>query len=440
MKRTTKTKIKVILLSIVILGFCYGTKEDINAAETRTHINEIRLQMDLKIDEIKYNDAVKGTGKDDSYEVLSKTPQYIKYNHNTHWAKYNADGFPAVYEEKYFSEGDFEYMICLSVEDDYIDSYYVDGETKIYVNNVQWRLAGYGHGSDDNSTSVHALSPVITISKDKTAIEGVSKNVVEIDNVHFPDAVFRNYVERFDLNADGWLSEKEISQVEKIMIVKTNLADITGVEYFTALKGLFCYEDRIAKVDVSKNTELEMLSLHRNKLKKLDVTHNRKLKSLTCYENNIKELKLGDLPDLEWLHLTKNKIKKIDVSRCPSLVTFQIQMNPVSKLNLKNNKNLEVLWCYDCRLTSLDISKNKKLKELYCYGNRIKSLNTKKNKKLEKIRCHNNDFKKLDLRKNKKITYIFCDPGIDLKYVGHPQLLRTRYKSNKYGNLIYRQS
>ena len=85
---------------------------------------------------------------------------------------------------------------------------------------------------------------------------------VAVDETNFPDEVFRNYVsENFDTDKSGDLSEEEINGVTKISISGTyssrgELSDLTGIEYFTALRSLGCGYNQLTSLDVSKNTAL----------------------------------------------------------------------------------------------------------------------------------------------------------------------------------------
>lgn len=68
------------------------------------------------------------------------------------------------------------------------------------------------------------------------SVEGIA-----IDATNFPDETFRTYVqENFDTTADGILTEGELEQVTSINVSSKGISDLTGVEYFTALKELFC--------------------------------------------------------------------------------------------------------------------------------------------------------------------------------------------------------
>ena len=64
---------------------------------------------------------------------------------------------------------------------------------------------------------------------------------VNIDSTTFPDAKFRSYVStNFDTNADGKLSEVEISKAQRINAQSVGVMNLKGIEHLTALKKLIC--------------------------------------------------------------------------------------------------------------------------------------------------------------------------------------------------------
>ena len=87
---------------------------------------------------------------------------------------------------------------------------------------------------------------------------------VAIDETNFPDANFRKVVSRFDTNSDGVLSAAEIGSVTSIKCSNRNIKDLKGIEYFTALTSLYCSNNRLTALDVSKNTALISLYCSNN--------------------------------------------------------------------------------------------------------------------------------------------------------------------------------
>ena len=86
--------------------------------------------------------------------------------------------------------------------------------------------------------------------------EGSTEGVA-IDAANFPDETFRTYVkENIDTTPDDILTVSELEQVTMIDVAFKEIADLTGVEYFTALKELYCGGNNLTELDVRQNTTL----------------------------------------------------------------------------------------------------------------------------------------------------------------------------------------
>ena len=59
---------------------------------------------------------------------------------------------------------------------------------------------------------------------------------VPINEVNFPDPVFREYVKNLPGGDDGIFTTAEIDQITRINCFGTSVENLTGIEYFTALK------------------------------------------------------------------------------------------------------------------------------------------------------------------------------------------------------------
>ena len=125
---------------------------------------------------------------------------------------------------------------------------------------------------------------------------------VAINSKNFPDKTFRNYIlTKFDKDGNKKLSSAEISNVKSINLEEKNgIKNLKGIEYFTALTKLNCYQTSITKLDLSKNT---------------------KLKSLNVCETKLTSLKLGNQKYLANLDATDiSGLKSIDIGGCPKLL------------------------------------------------------------------------------------------------------------------------
>ena len=111
---------------------------------------------------------------------------------------------------------------------------------------------------------------------------------VAINATNFPDDIFRQWVlDNCDTDGDGTLSTTEASK--KLINVKgEGIANLKGIEYFTAATVLNISDNQLTTVDLTKNTKLTRLLCYNNQLTKLSVTKNTALTNISCYGNKIK--------------------------------------------------------------------------------------------------------------------------------------------------------
>ncbi len=128
---------------------------------------------------------------------------------------------------------------------------------------------------------------------------------VEINDTNFPDMNFREYVRQYDIDSNGMLSAEEITVVTSIDIGGSSYSykNLRGIEYFTALKNLNCFNHRfMTNLDLSKNIALESLNLNTNtSLASLDISGCIALKDLNCGGTRLTTLDVSECPALERL-------------------------------------------------------------------------------------------------------------------------------------------
>ncbi len=146
---------------------------------------------------------------------------------------------------------------------------------------------------------------------------------IVIDETNFPDVHFRAYVsEKCDTDKNGYLSDEEIANVTQIEVGSLAIADLTGIEHFTALERLKCPYNQLTSLDVSKNTALTMLDCYGNKLTSLNVGSNTALAYLYCHSNQLTSLDVSSNPALTELHCYSNRLTSLDVSQNTRLTGF----------------------------------------------------------------------------------------------------------------------
>ena len=195
---------------------------------------------------------------------------------------------------------------------------------------------------------------------------------IAIDAKNFPDENFRNWLLAQDYGADGKLTSAEIAGVDEINVYNKNIADLTGIAYFTNLKTLDCTGNELTSLDVTKNTALEALYCNFNELTTLDVSKNTALQQLHCYKNQLTTLDVTNNTALIILNCYNNQLTSLDVSNNTALYYLDCSYNQLTTLNVSNNTALQNLYCYNNKLTTLDLSKNTLLYYLSCCDNAIR--------------------------------------------------------------------
>ena len=236
-----------------------------------------------------------------------------------------------------------------------------------------------GGSVNGNTLTVNKGETQVTYTYDcgKGLSETFTLNVtvgIRIDGDHFPNYEFRRYLKaNIDKDGDGYLNDTELN-ITELDVSGQYIANLKGIEFFPHLEKLYCYNNKLTSLDVSKNTGLLTLSCYENKLTSLDVSQNTKLEELLCGKNQLTELDVRNNTALWCLSCYENKLTSLDVSHNTQLEQLDCGRNQLTELDVHNNTKLWYLSCYENNLTSLDVSQNPALQELYCGKNRLTSL------------------------------------------------------------------
>ena len=208
---------------------------------------------------------------------------------------------------------------------------------------------------------------------------------IKIDADHFPDEQFRQYVmDNFDYSKDGYLSDYEIKDVDRIDIyMLDDVTSMKGVEIFTELTYLSCDNQALETLDVRNLTKLKTLDCGNNdNLKALDVSTLKDLERLECASDDIKELDLHNCKKLKVLRAFSNDLSSIDLSFLPMLEEVHLSSNPhLSTVDLSHNTRLKKISIGSLG-TSIDLSIFPDLEDFSARYSKLESLDLSKNHKL----------------------------------------------------------
>ena len=177
---------------------------------------------------------------------------------------------------------------------------------------------------------------------------------------------------------DGQVLTANIEGVTSLDVRNKNIADLTGIEGFTALITLLCSNNNLTSLDVSNNIALTRLFCISNQLTSLDVSNNIALTDLRCIDNQLTSLDVSVNPALTILFCGINQLTSLDVSQNTALTQLKCIENQLTSLDVSNNTALSILDVGNNQLTgSLNLSNNFLLGELQCQSNKIEILNIK---------------------------------------------------------------
>ena len=142
-----------------------------------------------------------------------------------------------------------------------------------------------------------------------------------IDEEHFPDANFRAELMKQDYGKDGVVTEEERINVSSINVSNCGIQTLKGIDLFTGIRRLHCYENQLTSLDLSKNTNLTELQCHANQLKELNLANNTRLRTVICSENQLTSLKVASL-GMNVLICNDNQLETIDLTGCKALTQF----------------------------------------------------------------------------------------------------------------------
>lgn len=189
----------------------------------------------------------------------------------------------------------------------------------------------------------------------------LSSAQVPIDEAHFPDDFFRDYVsQHFDADEDVQLDDEEIRAVVQMDLTTRYFSKCTslkGLEFFVYLQDLeLGTSGRLKELDVSANVNLERLSCRSIKIQELDLRQNRKLEFLQLTSlSELSSLAL-DCPKLDTLILSSLPLGTLDVSASSDLVYVECSKCELAALDLKHCAGLKVLDCSENSLKTLDLN------------------------------------------------------------------------------------
>lgn len=218
------------------------------------------------------------------------------------------------------------------------------------------------------------------------------------ENITFQDAKFKEAllgIDGIDADKNGEISFTEAAAYKGAIDVSgkegqiSEIANLSGIEYFTGITELGCSFTKISSLDVSKNIALTELYCRKTSISSLDVSKNLALTILNCAATNISSLDLSQNTALLSLICFHTKLSSLDISRNIALNLINCSETSISSLDVSQNTKLNNLLCDNTSISSLDVSKSVDLNMLFCSHTNISSLDLTKNMALGRLYCSN---------------------------------------------------
>jgi len=200
-----------------------------------------------------------------------------------------------------------------------------------------------------------------------TTLYTKAQTYVTIPDTHFAAWLNTNYPScmsgnQMDITCNNIINETIIN------VSYHNISDLTGIEYFTHLQNLYCYNNHLTNLPILPNS-LNNLRCNSNQLTSLPVLP-LSILNLFCDSNQLTSL--PSLPDsLHALYCTYNQLTSLPALP-NSLLELACEHNQLTILPALSNF-LSELWCGSNPLTNLPPLPNS-LKKLGCWDNQLASI------------------------------------------------------------------
>ena len=169
-----------------------------------------------------------------------------------------------------------------------------------------------------------------------------------------PDPAFEAALIELGLDSelDGTVLTANIAQVTEIILNDKGISDLTGLEDFTSLEGLWADDNLLTSLDVSGFGNLLFLFASNNQLTSLTVAGLGALEKIDVKNNELSQLDLSGNLSLQLLVLKDNDLESIDISFISDPVQlnqFDVEGNPLEciKVNSAQLANIPSQWKVD---------------------------------------------------------------------------------------------
>ncbi|MGM9902890.1 MAG: N-acetylmuramoyl-L-alanine amidase [Enterococcus sp.] len=161
----------------------------------------------------------------------------------------------------------------------------------------------------EQSTSETTQEKVQTATEETNSTGKISEEsikTVTIDEEHFPDTNFRNYIsETIDTDHNGILSNELIETTELDLSGK-QIKSIEGIQYFNYLQKLEVQENELQEIEVASLATLQYLDVSNNHLSTINLSKN---KEITYFDGKEQTIDANAIQVKDQWQITQEKLK-----------------------------------------------------------------------------------------------------------------------------------
>jgi len=263
-------------------------------------------------------------------------------------------------------------------------------------------------------------------------ILGLAMLTANAQQTYVPDDNFEQALinQGYDNVQDDYVLTSNIDILTYLDVSNQNISDLTGIEDFTNLTYLDCYNNQLTSLDISQNI-IDYLICYNNQITSINLNTN--LFNLSCWENNLTSLNVSSNANLTYLYCGTNQITTIDLSQNPYLSSLMADNNALTDIDLSNNPNLtgvrldnnqlnlldlsyqdiQYLNCSNNQITDLIIDSDS-LQELFCGNNPISIFDATPHHNLEMLEIFNAGLFSIDLSQNQNLWFLSIGENPDL--------------------------
>lgn len=294
----------------------------------------------------------------------------------------------------------------------------------VYVDNTPIHYLNVKNGNNTNFTQFHAdgtpnlnciiVDDAIYSTTNWTIVDtGMVFSSTYCDYTAISDANFEaalNALGYDDIASDGQVPTALIEVVATLDVSNQSISDLTGIEAFTALANLNVETNSLTNLDVSNNSNLQILNFDNNSIASLNLGAISGLTSIEGRYNQLSTIDLSQNSNLTFINLRNNLFTTFDVSNNPILDTLNLRgCTSLNTLDLTNNPSIRYIYMQDTALTALDFTNNTLLEVVVIERCNFSTIDVSNLTALRELRVPDNNITELDVSNNTALTRLECE-------------------------------